>query len=178
LDFIHPQNFPRFPAIFSPTRENESRFILIWKTAARGTHLSASYLTVPGPTHRGFSSTCQPCREQTPAAAHLLIVDRFSFDNAIQFRQLPTRASTGVDANQPSWPQSPSPQHTSTSTIPSGVKHCANALWGCHCHPSGKPSSPIVAPSPEPTSCSPLLPPRRFRLAPSSCAEPAALSSY
>jgi hypothetical protein len=122
---------------------------------------------------------CWPCRVQTPAAARLLIIDRISSDSAIQFRQLPTRASTSVDENQPSWPLSPSPQCASTSTIPSDMKHYANALWGCRYRPFGKPSSLAMAPSPEPTPRSPLLPPpRRFRAAPSSCAKPAALSSF
>jgi hypothetical protein len=182
LDLIHPQIFSDFsslPSYFFPPEKMNSRFILIWKTAFRRIQLSASYLTAPGPTRRGFSSTCQPCREQTPAATRLLIVDRFSSDSAIQFRQLPTRASTSADANQPSWPLSPSPQCSSTSTIPSDVKYCTNFLWGCHWRPSGKPSSLVVAPSPEPTPCSLLLPPpRRFRAAPSSCAKPAALSSH
>jgi hypothetical protein len=84
-----------------------------------------------------------------------------------------------VDANQPSWPLSPSPQCSSASTIRRDVKHCANVLWGRRCRPSGKPSSPVVVPSPQLMPRSLLLPPpRRFRAAPSSCAEPAALSSH
>jgi hypothetical protein len=139
----------------------------------------ASYLTAPGPTRRGFSSTCRPCWEQMLAAAHLLIIGRFSSDSAIHFCQLPTRASTGVDANQRSWPLSPSPQCTSASTIPSDAKHCANALWGRRYRPSGKLPSPAVVPSPEPMPRSPLLPPPgRSRTVPSSCAKPAASSSH
>jgi hypothetical protein len=34
---------------------------------------------------------------------------RFSSDSAIDFSQLSTTDSTGVDANKPSWPLSPSP---------------------------------------------------------------------
>jgi hypothetical protein len=71
LDFIHPQNFPDFPSLssyFFPPEKTNSGFILIWKTVARGIHLSASYLTAPGPTCRGFSSMCRPCREQMRAS--------------------------------------------------------------------------------------------------------------